>query len=442
MAVQFHESRLRLARGGVLLLLAAAAASAYLTRHALAVANTTIQLELGLNNEQFGYLYAGFSLGYMLFQIPGGWVGQKLGSRLALPLFAVLWSVMTLATAVVTTLTALVIVRFLFGVAQAGLIPTQGKVLLDWVPDTSRGTASAVLVAAMSIGSIASLSLTSWLMQELPWRSIFVGYSFLGVVWAILFAIAFRSTPAEVRWIRMDDDSLTSETSARNETDAVNIPGQSPGRFIHQMLMSRNVWGLSVQALFRAAAYNLLVTFLPALLEYQWRTPRSEVGVLTSWSLGIYIAGSLLGGWLVDFVLQRTGSKFCSRSGVGAVTLALAGIFTLVAGHASTATGLSAWLALAGLFGGMAGAAPWAATMDISGRNTAIVMGFMNSSSALAGVLISPLVGRLIDFTKTTNGNWTLVYWLHAGFYLLAAGCWLAVNPDRSLQTSGVTHAV
>lgn len=127
MAVQFHESRLRLARTGVILLLAAAAVSAYLTRHALAVANTTIQLELGLSNEQFGYLYAAFSLGYMLFQIPGGWVGQKLGSRLALAMFAVLWSVMTLATAVVTTLTALVVVRFLFGVAQAGLIPTQGR---------------------------------------------------------------------------------------------------------------------------------------------------------------------------------------------------------------------------------------------------------------------------------------------------------------------------
>src|SRR5690242_10599753 len=96
-----YELRLRIARWGVLLLLAVAAACAYLTRHALAVANTTIQAELGIDNEQFGYLYGAFSLGYMLFQIPGGAVGQRLGIRSALPMFAILWSLMTFATAFV-----------------------------------------------------------------------------------------------------------------------------------------------------------------------------------------------------------------------------------------------------------------------------------------------------------------------------------------------------
>src|SRR5262249_6886802 len=69
-------------------------------------------------------------------------------------------------------------------------------------------------------------------------------------------------------------------------------------------------------------------------------------------------------------------------------------------------------------------------------------MGFMNSFSALGGVLISPLVGRLIDFTKSTGGDWSMVFLLHGGFYFLAAVSWLIVDPSRPLQSSGATHAV
>jgi MFS family permease len=202
------------------------------------------------------------------------------------------------------------------------------------------------------------------------------------------------------------------------------------------------MWGLSFQAMFKAAGYNLLVTFLPALLEYAYHVPRDQAGGLTSWSLATFVAGSMLGGWMIDHVLRLTKSKYYSRSGVAGATLVLAAIFSALAGFAGSGTAMAAWLAAAGLFAGMAGAAPWAATMDIGGANTAVVMGFMNSFSALSGVLISPLVGRLIDFTKSTGGDWRLIFWLHAGFYLVAAASWLTVDPERAMGSRGAVHAV
>ena len=97
-----YELRLRIARWGVLLLLAAAGACAYLTRHALAVANTTIQAELGIDNEQFGYLYGAFSLGYMLFQIPGGWLLDRFGAKRVYGASIALWSVFTISQGTVS----------------------------------------------------------------------------------------------------------------------------------------------------------------------------------------------------------------------------------------------------------------------------------------------------------------------------------------------------
>ena len=119
--------RLLVARTGIVLLLGSAAAIAYLTRHCLAVANTTMQQEIGLTNEQFGYLYGAFSLGYLIFQIPGGWLGQRLGVRITLPLMATCWAVMTCVTALVTSLPMLVASRLFFVWHRPGWSPTRRR---------------------------------------------------------------------------------------------------------------------------------------------------------------------------------------------------------------------------------------------------------------------------------------------------------------------------
>jgi hypothetical protein len=66
----------------------------------------------------------------------------------------------------------------------------------------------------------------------------------------------------------------------------------------------------------------------------------------------------------------------------------------------------------------------------------------MNSFAALAGVVLSPLVGRLIDYTKETSGDWSVVFLVHGAYYLLAAASWLVVNPNQALKTAGAKDAV
>jgi len=446
--------RLLMARSGVLLLLAMASVLAYLTRHSLAVANTTIQLELKINNEQFGYLYSIFSFGYMLFQIPAGWVGQKLGVRFVLPSMAILWSLMTFATAYVPTFAGLLIVRFLFGLAQAGLVPNQALAIRDWISDAGRGVSSAVMVVAMSVGSIASLSLTSQLLKNYPWRSIFVGYSFLGVAWAILFAVVYRATPEKSHWLQCDAIKPPDVP-----TDQTNLPESSPPtlalgtnvepassreegtstapRPLSRLRLGVSLLGLSVQAMLKAAGYNLAVTFLPALLEYIHHVPPQETGRFVTGALVLFILGSMLGGGLLQWAYQVTGSKYISRSVIAAVMLTIAGGCTALAGYGETVMATVVWLAIGAFFSGLASAAPWVAVMDIGGRNTAVIMAFMNSFAALGGVLLSPLLGRLIDVIKATDGDWSLVFLLHGAYYLVAAVSWLFVDPNQSCNQSG-----
>ncbi len=419
--------RLQWARIGVLLLLAITVASAYLTRHCLAVANTRMQSELGFNNEQFGYLYSAFSLGYLICQVPGGWLGQRLGTRLTLALLCGLWSVMTLITGVATTLPALVSARFGFGLMQAGLIPNQAQVIKDWFPSAGHGTASAVIVTAMSVGSFASLWLTARLIDIYHWRTLFFAYSVAGILWSIFLYAVFRSHPHEVQSLQLE------VTSSAPESVVEKSDRKSSNRLaIWAILGGLSFWALFSQMILKAAGYNLLVTFFPSYLEMAFEISPQDAGELTSWSLVAVVVGSLLGGRLIDQLQQRTGSRRISRVGVAALTLLLTAIIMGAASSATTARQTAILIAASSLIMGVASPCAWAASIDIGGKNTAVVMGFLNMGGALAGILISPLVGRLIDHIKSTHGNWNLVIQVHALFYLIAAVSWLFVNLETS----------
>ena len=411
----------------VLALLAFAAASAYLTRHGLGVVNTTMQKELGINNEDFGKIYAAFSLGYLLFQVPGGWLGQKIGTRLTLPGLSVIWSICTVVTTAVTSLGALIASRFVFGLAQAGLVPNSAKVVKDWFPVSFRGKASSYCAMAMSIGGIVAVSLTSFLLKDFGWRTIFRAYSLVGIVWAAAFWYIFRTRPADHPAVNeAERDLIEAGSDANAGNKAARMDWWAAAR-------SGSLWALCGQLIFKAAGYNFYLTFFPAFLEYKYGIDTREAGLLTTGPLIGVVIGALCGGAVIDGLFRRTGSKRISRSGVAAVALGMTATLVFSSTFTASAGQLVAVIAVGCFFSGVAMPCPWAAAIDLGGKNAALVMGLMNSAGCLAGVLISPRVGKLIDHIKEADGNLDMVVYVHAAFYLLAALLWLGVNPNKTI---------
>lgn len=440
--------RLRWARTGVLFLLAVTVAMAYLTRHCLAAANTRMQAELGFNNQQFGYLTSAFSLGYLVCQVPGGWLGQRWGTRMTISLLCGLWSVITLLTGLIVSLPALIVARFGFGLVQAGLIPNQAQVLKDWFPESSRGSASAVIVTAMSVGSFVALWLTSrllggcfvsfWPSHQLyvvfHWRTLLLGYSIIGIGWSVVYFLAFRTHPYQVRWLQSGTPLELIASGTR--------PATTNNAQFWMVVGSLSFWGLFVQSAFKAAGYNLLVTFYPAYLELGHKVSAERAGLLASWSLVAVFFGSILGGRLVDFLQQRTGSKRVSRVGVASVSLLLTAAVMALSSIATSAMQVAILIAISSALMAFAGPCAWAASVDVGGKNTAVISGFLNMGGALAGIVFAPLIGRLIDTIKKTDGNWDLVIQVHALFYLIAGLSWLVVNLERTPKSVEVSDAV
>ena len=431
----------------VLGIVAFACASAYLTRYCISAANTTIQQDLGFDDRQMGQLMSAFAVGYLLCQIPGGWLGNRFGTRFAFAFISVIWSLSNALTAVSSLFGMLWASRFSLGVFQAGLTPLAAKILKDWMPTRALGFGSAMMAAAMSVGGAFTMWITGLLLADgYGWRGIFSAYAVVGIVWAAGFYWYFRTYPkdhagvndAELDLIHDADQSRDSDketTSAAIERVEERPPRNHSGAaLVMGMLKCPGMWGLCIQSFFRAAGYVFFVTWFFAFLEYVYGIEKGEAGMLNSLPLIAVVIGSISGGIIVDWLLRLTGSKWISRSGLAAVALAASGAFTMFSAWTTSAAQLSVVIAVGALFSGIGAPAAWAATIDIGGRHTAVVMGTMNMAGCLAGVVLPTVLGNWFEQIRGTGGDWDLVIYLHAAFYFVGALSWLAVNPNREVM--------
>ncbi len=417
--------------------LALAAASAYLTRTCIAVANTTIQKELNFSNERMGLILGAFAAGYMWLQIPGGWLADRFGPRAVLSGLSVAWSLCTVWTGLAWSFSGLFLSRQLYGAFQAGLVPCSAKFLSSWVPVSQRGIAGALIGSSMSAGAIVATGLTAQLLPIFGWRTVILMYSGVGICWSAWFFLRFRDRPeldplaneAERRLIRAGPAHAGTVSEG---SPPLHEPAHGRSSLAMMILTSGSMWAICSQGFFRAFGYEFFVTQFPAYLEKGHALKVTQAGLLTMLPLAGVVTGSLMGGWLVDFLLRKTGSKWISRSLTGAMSLGLCGVFTLAAAWARQPLLAVMIISCGSFLASFAGPATWAATMDVSGKHTAVMFGIMNMVGN-AGSLACPItVGYLFSYIEANDASWDLVLYLFAAVYAAGALCWLVLNPERS----------
>src|SRR5437868_1585759 len=192
-------------RYGVLAFACSLAAITYLDRVCFGSAQSDLRDALGLGNvDELSNAIAAFSLAYAVFEVPTGWLGDVFGPRTTLIRVVLWWSLFTAFTAATGLvpalgLTALVIVRFLFGVGEAGAFPNITRALHNWFPISERGMAQGyVWMSGRLMGGLTPLV---WMLLVetlgLSWRAAFVLFGLIGVAWCVAFAGWFRNRPEE-----------------------------------------------------------------------------------------------------------------------------------------------------------------------------------------------------------------------------------------------------
>ena len=154
----------------------------YMDRVVISTAVPVIQKDLGFSLVTMGWILSSFRWGYALFQIPGGWLGDRIGPRRALSLIVMVWSLFTSATALAWNAASMAVFRFLFGIGEAGAFPTATRSLSRWMLPAERGYAQGLTHAGSRLGAAITPPLAVYLIASYGWRIPFYTFGALGVV--------------------------------------------------------------------------------------------------------------------------------------------------------------------------------------------------------------------------------------------------------------------
>ncbi|MFI5316808.1 MAG: MFS transporter [Myxococcota bacterium] len=395
-------------------------AIAYLDRVCISTAAPSIQAELGLSDPQMSLVFSAFTLSYALFEVPSGWLADRYGARLALSRIVVWWSAMTAATGLAGGFGSLVLVRFLFGLGEAGAFPATARVYARWIPLRLHGRLFGVLLAAAALGGAVTQPLVVALLSRIGWRLSFAAFGAVGLVWTIAFARWFRDDPREHPRANEAELALLAAGGVSNAPHAP-VPWRA---------LARNRTLIALCAMYFGAIYGwyFYLTWLPTYLLRARGFDLSQVGWLASLPLLGIALGVLAGGWLADHLRPRLGPRLGS-SLPGLVGLPLAAASVSGAALTSDGTTSALLLACAAGFAGFGIAPGWAICVEIAGAHSAVVSGAMNTFGNIGGTICPIVMGLCVDRFH----SWTLPLFSIALLYLASGACWLAIDPTRRI---------
>ncbi|MCX7387087.1 MAG: MFS transporter [Planctomycetota bacterium] len=419
----------------VLTWLTLAAAVSYLCRNAVSVAESTVRSELGLTLAQSGWFMGAFFWTYAVFQVPCGWFAERVGTRIALSIFAVGWSVATFGIGVAPMFWLLIVAQLIMGVAQAGVFPAACNSIGQWMPLAQRTLGCGVFTAGMQIGAIIASWSVGVLILEFDWRWIFVAFSMPGILWALGFVSWFRERPELTPAVNLQELELIRAGRDTRDVNANDVnPPVADDDWAGLLKIARRpsmLW-LCGQQICRASGYMFFASWFPTFLQKTRDVSVAESGYLQGLVFAGTLTGCIFGGILTDWIWRRTGGLRLSRSGVGAAALGACSILILAAWFVQNAELAVALLTLGSFFAALAGPAAFAATIDIGGSRVPQVFGLMNMVGNFAAAACPVVVGKLFEVTA----DWDLVLLLFAGVYFTGAICWIFVNPQPHVSSN------
>src|SRR3982074_1312444 len=169
----------------------------YVDRVNIATAAPAIRRELSLSNTQLGLVFSAFAYPYLLFQVFGGWVGDRFGPRKTLFWCGMIWGAATIMTGSVHGLLPLFIARVALGFGEGATFPTATRAMQYWTPAGRRGFAQGMNHACARLGNAGTPPLIAVLMAWLTWRGSFVALGLVSLLWGVVWAWYFRNEPRE-----------------------------------------------------------------------------------------------------------------------------------------------------------------------------------------------------------------------------------------------------
>lgn len=420
-APKASASRPTRVRHAVLWLTVLAYMITYMDRVVISTAAPSIREEFGLTKETMGWVLGSFQLAYAMFQLPGGWLGDRFGPRRALTWVVTWWSVFTAATVLAWNATSLISIRFLFGMGEAGAFPIATRSLSRWILPAERGWAQGVTHAGSRLGGAITPLIVVAIIATFGWRAPFVIFAFVGLAWAGFWWFYYRDLPREHKGVNEAELALIEGSLGVGKKGKGVVPWR-------QILTAPQMWLLSVTYFCYGWGIVTFLQWFPSYLNEARGFELAAMGLGASAPLIAGVAGDLLGGLMSDRILHRTGNVKWARRSVMIVGFLLAAVAVPLAALSVNPFVSIAWFALA-VFGlELVVGVAWAITLDIGGESAGSVSAVMNTFGNLAGFVAVVATG----YIASQNG-WNSALFVIAGFAVLGALLCFRVDASKRI---------
>lgn len=393
----------------------------YVDRVNIATAAGEIRRELSLSNTQLGLVFSAFAYPYLLFQVFGGWVGDRFGPRATLFVCGLIWAAATILTGTASSLMMLFLIRMLLGVGEGATFPVATRAMQSWTPPERRGFAQGITHAFARFGNAVTPPIVAWLIALVTWRGSFVALGCCSLVWVVVWGWYFRDNPAE-------HPSITPE-----ELDRLPRLGVAPAARRPQvpwMRLTRRMLPVTIVYFCYGWTLWLYLNWLPSFFLHEYELDIAKSALFSSAVFFAGVGGDLLGGTISDGILRRTGDLRKARRNVviGGFLGSFLCLLPIFATHDLTIIVLC--LAGAFFFAEIVIGPMWAIPMDIAPKYSGTASGLMNTGSALAAILSPLAFGFIADLT----GDWHLPFLGSLGLLLTGALLAGTMHPERAFE--------
>lgn len=381
----------------------------YVDRVNISTAAPLIQKDLGLTATELGLAFSAFAYPYAFFQIAGGWLGDRLGPRIALTLCAIIVGVSTIWTGFVGGVVALFLSRLALGIGEGPAFPTATRALANWMRPDQRAFSQGITHAFSRAGNALTPPLIAMIIVSFSWRDSFIFLGIAALIWGVVWFIYFRDDPRTHAQITPEE--LTDLPPATVVATRKAVPWGPLLKRIMPVTLTDFCYGWILW---------LYLNWLPSffLHEYHFNIKKTAF-----FAAGVFLAGVVgdtVGGILSDRILRKTGDV--SKARVSVIVLGFLGSFCFMLPIVFThdLTVVTTCLGFAFFFAELIVAPIWAIPMDIAPEYSGSASGFMNFGFGMAGIISPVVFGYAIDLT----GRWDVPF--IGSLALLLIGAFLA----------------
>jgi ACS family sodium-dependent inorganic phosphate cotransporter len=409
-----------LARRHVLVLMCFAAAFiCYIDRVNISIAIIPMAEHFGWSATQKGFVLSSFFIGYMLGQIPSGWLANRIGGRWTLGGALIVWSAFTAFTpiAALAGFSALILSRIVMGVGEAATFPATYNLYSKWIPRSERSRAVAFTLGGIPLGTVLGLALSGYLTARYGWPSVFYVFGAAGIVLAVFWYLVIRDSPARHPGVSDAERQLIAAGADVVSEERTPLP-------VGKLLRAMPFWALVINHFCSNWILYVLLSWLPSYFRDAQGLNIAKAGLAAAapW-LSMFIMANL-SAWIADRMVHGGVSVSVVRKIMQSAGLLGSSGFLLLTIQASSPG--EAILLVCGALGALgltwAGYAP--NHLEIAPKHADILIGITNTAGTLPGIIGVAVSGWLLD----TTGSYVSVFVLAAGITSIGALIWIVFS--------------